>query len=53
MFILTHLGREYHFTGKTGKRYDTGLPVWEYTNIENGVERRVWATADGRQVFPD
>lgn len=50
---LTHEGREYHYTGKPGNRVRDLARVYEFANVERGVERRVWARADGSEIEED
>lgn len=45
-----HDGLDYHFTGKSGTNFKTGLPVREMATEDDA---RLWITLDGRQVWED
>ena len=47
---VLHYGLDYHFTGKTGTNFKTGLPVREMATEDDA---RLWITLDGRQVWED
>lgn len=45
-----HDGLHYHFTGKSGTNFKTGLPVREMATEDDA---RLWITLDGLQVWED
>ena len=47
---VTHDGKTYCYTGKTGTNVKTGLPVREMATADDA---RLWITLDGQQVWED
>jgi len=47
---VDHDGQTYHFTGKSGSNFKTGLPVREMAAEDDA---RLWITLDGQQVWED
>ena len=47
---VLHDGLYYHFTGKSGTNFKTGLPVREMATEDDA---RLWITLDGLQVWED
>ena len=47
---VLHDGLDYHFTGKSGTNFKTGLPVREMATEDDA---RLWITLDGLQVWED
>lgn len=47
---VAHDGQTYHFTGKSGSNFKTGLPVREMATEDDA---RLWITLDGQQVWED
>lgn len=47
---VRHDGQSYHFTGKSGTNFKTGLPVREMATKDDA---RLWISLDGQQVWED
>ena len=47
---VTHDGKTYSYTGKSGSNLKTGLPVREMATADDA---RLWITLDGQQVWED
>ena len=47
---VRHDGQSYHFTGKSGTNFKTGLPVREMATED---DTRLWISLDGLQVWED
>lgn len=47
---VLHDGLSYHFTGKSGSNFKTGLPVREMATEDDA---RLWISLDGLQVWED